>query len=110
MMLKVGQLFAGIHYDDYFPGSHQGTEGISDMTAMQALRDLSAQTGKFRHGEYPDLMADRLSISVVGLGYVGAVTLGCLANLGFLMSGAGIVEKRANAINADRSTIEEEGL
>ncbi len=80
------------------------------MTAMQALRDLSSQAERQRGASYPETMVDRLSISVIGLGYVGAVTLGCLANLGFRMSGADVIEKRANAINAGRSTVVEEGL
>ncbi len=80
------------------------------MTAMQALKDLSTQTERYRHGEFPETTVDRLSISVIGLGYVGAVTLGCLANLGFHMYGADIIEKKSNAVNAGRSTVDEEGL
>lgn len=81
------------------------------MTAMQALKNLSAQkTENYQQSENLDMAVDRLSISVIGLGYVGAITLGCLANLGFRMYGADIVEKKSNAVNAGQSTIVEEGL
>ena len=52
----------------------------------------------------------RPSISVLGLGYVGAVSVACFANLGFHMVGADVVEAKAEAIQAGVSPIVEEGL
>ncbi len=80
------------------------------MTAIQALKELTVRAEEFRHSEYLEMRADRMSISVIGLGYVGAVTLGCLANLGFPMMGVDVVEKRVGAINAGRSSVAEDGL
>lgn len=50
------------------------------------------------------------SISVIGLGYVGAVSVACMANLGFRMVGADVVESKVEAIKAGYSPIVEEGL
>ena len=49
-------------------------------------------------------------ISVIGLGYVGAVSVACFANLGFHMIGADVVEAKAAAIRQGKSPIVEEGL
>ena len=49
----------------------------------------------------------RPAISVVGLGYVGAVSMACLAHLGFRMVGVDISEVRVEAINQGRSPIVE---
>lgn len=69
------------------------------------------------HGEWVatnDVVAaditQRPSISVLGLGYVGAVSVACFANLGFHMVGADVVEAKAEAIQAGISPIVEEGL
>jgi GDP-mannose 6-dehydrogenase len=50
------------------------------------------------------------SISVIGLGYVGAVSVACFANLGFRMIGADVVPAKVEAIQSGRSPIVEEGL
>ena len=55
-------------------------------------------------------ITQRPSISVLGLGYVGAVSVACFANLGFRMVGADVVEAKAEAIQAGVSPIVEEGL
>lgn len=50
------------------------------------------------------------SISVVGLGYVGAVSMACLAHLGFRMVGVDVSQEKVAAIRAGRSPIVEERL
>jgi GDP-mannose 6-dehydrogenase len=52
----------------------------------------------------------RPSISVIGLGYVGVVSVACFANLGFRMVGADIVPQKVEAIAAGHAPIVEEGL
>ncbi|MGI9426370.1 MAG: nucleotide sugar dehydrogenase [Hyphomicrobiaceae bacterium] len=54
---------------------------------------------------------DRKSdISVVGLGYVGAVSVACLAQLGFNMVGVDISTEKVESINAGQSPIVEDRL
>jgi GDP-mannose 6-dehydrogenase len=50
------------------------------------------------------------AISVIGLGYVGAVSMACLAHLGFRMVGVDISEVRVEAINTGKSPIVEARL
>lgn len=50
------------------------------------------------------------SISVVGLGYVGAVSVACLAHLGFDMVGVDIAEDKVESIKTGQSPIVEDRL
>lgn len=50
------------------------------------------------------------SISVIGLGYVGAVSTACLANLGHRIIGVDIDQIKANQISKGESPIHEQGL
>ena len=50
------------------------------------------------------------SISVIGLGYVGAVSMACLAHLGFRMVGVDVSSEKVDAIKAGRSPIVEDRL
>ena len=50
------------------------------------------------------------SISVIGLGYVGAVSCACLAHLGFHMTGVDVSLEKVNAIKEGRSPIVEDRL
>ncbi len=54
--------------------------------------------------------AAKPTISVIGLGYVGAVSMACLSHLGFRMVGVDVSEIRVDAIKAGRSPIVEDGL
>ena len=60
------------------------------------------------HGFEPAVA--RPSISVVGLGYVGAVSAGCLASLGHRVVGVDLEPGRVAAIAGGRSPIHEAGL
>ena len=58
-----------------------------------------------------DALANRKpAISVIGLGYVGAVSMACLAHLGFRMVGVDVDEKKVRSIKEGRSPIVEERL
>ena len=50
------------------------------------------------------------SISVIGLGYVGAVSMACLSHLGFRMVGVDVSREKVDAINEGRSPIVEDAL
>ena len=50
------------------------------------------------------------AISVIGLGYVGAVSMACLADLGFRMVGVDVAADKVDAIKAGRSPIVERDL
>jgi GDP-mannose 6-dehydrogenase len=50
------------------------------------------------------------AISVIGLGYVGAVSMACLSHLGFRMVGVDISREKVDFINEGRSPIVEERL
>ena len=50
------------------------------------------------------------AISVIGLGYVGAVSMACLSHLGFRMIGVDISREKVDAIKAGVSPIVEERL
>ena len=51
-----------------------------------------------------------MKICVLGLGYVGAVSCGCLAALGHTLVGVDIAEQKVDRINRGESPIIEEGL
>ena len=51
-----------------------------------------------------------MRIAVIGLGYVGAVTAGCLAQLGHTVKGVDIDSAKADAVAAGRSPVAESGL
>jgi GDP-mannose 6-dehydrogenase len=51
-----------------------------------------------------------LKIAVFGLGYVGAVSCGCLASLGHEVIGVDVTDHKIDAINAGRTPILEPGL
>lgn len=50
------------------------------------------------------------AISVIGLGYVGAVSMACLSHLGFRMVGVDVSHEKVEAIRAGQSPIVEERL
>ncbi|MEM1306337.1 MAG: GDP-mannose dehydrogenase, partial [Pseudomonadota bacterium] len=55
-------------------------------------------------------LAEKPAISVIGLGYVGAVSMACLAHLGFRMVGVDVAPDKIESIKAGRSPIVEHRL
>ncbi|MGH2407864.1 MAG: nucleotide sugar dehydrogenase [Candidatus Limnocylindrales bacterium] len=53
---------------------------------------------------------DGLSVAILGLGYVGAVTAGCLARLGRVVFGVEVDPVKLEAVRAGRSPVSEPGL
>ena len=51
-----------------------------------------------------------MQVAIIGLGYVGAVTAACIAQLGHQVVGVDTDEAKAQAIAAGRSPVEEPGL
>lgn len=60
--------------------------------------------------EVKPVRAEKAAISVVGLGYVGAVSMACLSHLGFRMVGVDVSADKIDAIAAGKSPIVEERL
>jgi len=71
---------------------------------------VGARQGPTRYRSRRNLGAPVLNVSVFGLGYVGAVSCGCLAELGHTVIGVDVVQAKVDLIAAGRSPVTEEGL
>lgn len=78
------------------------------MTVMQSSAAKRTTTTSAAADADRDLR--RPSISVIGLGYVGAVSMACLSHLGFRMVGVDVSDERVRTIQEGRSPIVEERL
>ena len=78
------------------------TQVLQSVRHLRAVEDAPVSRNR-------DL-AVRPSISVVGLGYVGAVSMACLSHLGFRMIGVDTSEVRVDSINRGVSPIVENRL
>ncbi len=74
------------------------------LSTAEPVAEPAANTALFEAEE------PKPSISVVGLGYVGAVSMACLSHLGFRMVGVDVSREKVEAINAGTSPIVEERL
>ena len=77
---------------------------------MEARVDQHASAADALRAVDPKIELAKPSISVVGLGYVGAVSMACLAHLGFRMVGVDVSPEKIKAIGEGRSPIVEERL
>lgn len=75
---------------------------------VQSARQEAAERVAFRI--IPQSHAEKPAISVVGLGYVGAVSMACLSHLGFRMVGVDVSREKVEAVRAGVSPIVEERL
>lgn len=80
------------------------------MNVMTSHRFDGVSGGSVEQKTALMLMRERPSISVVGLGYVGAVSMACLADLGFRMVGIDVSNDKVEAIRCGRSPIIEDRL
>ncbi|MBU1211435.1 MAG: nucleotide sugar dehydrogenase [Alphaproteobacteria bacterium] len=74
------------------------------------MADGNAANTSATDRQAPDRDVVKPAISVVGLGYVGAVSMACLSHLGFRMVGVDIANRKVEMINTGRSPIVEERL
>ncbi len=70
------------------------------------LRNFPRERQVFR----PYIVTDKVAISVVGLGYVGAVSVGCLSGLGHQIVGVDVDPSKLDCIQNGKSPMEEKGL
>ena len=77
---------------------------------MSMLRPLSEAQIAAARPLSATVSQEKPSISVIGLGYVGAVSIACLAKLGFRMVGVDVSLEKVRAIKEGRSPIVEEQL
>ena len=73
------------------------------MALSRAIRTTTLRVAAEQFAELP-------VISVIGLGYVGVVSVGCLASRGFKVVGADLDESKVTAVATGRSPIVERGL
>ncbi|MEO1282579.1 MAG: hypothetical protein AAFV69_12690, partial [Pseudomonadota bacterium] len=69
------------------PNSNKKTDTM-DVTPLNRLVEISRGL-------------DKPAISVVGLGYVGAVSMACLSHLGFRMVGVDVCNDKISSINEE---------
>lgn len=73
--------------------------------------NVLASTAQFQHNvPVTQPVQGRSSISVIGLGYVGAVSTACLSSLGHQVIGVDVDSAKAEMIAAGRSPIHEQNL
>jgi UDP-N-acetyl-D-mannosaminuronate dehydrogenase len=71
------------------------------MTVLASSEGLVNKTAKLGEGLRAEVC--RPSISVIGLGYVGAVSMACLSHLGFRMVGVDVSFEKVRAIKEGRA-------
>jgi len=78
------------------------------MTVLASSDGVVGNSAK--HGDVLGVQELRPSISVIGLGYVGAVSMACLSHLGFRMVGVDVSFEKVRAIKEGRAPIVEARL
>ncbi len=77
---------------------------------MNLSKPMQDQVVSLNEARAVGVATDKPAISVIGLGYVGAVSMACLAHLGFRMVGVDISQEKVRSIKEGRSPIVEERL
>jgi GDP-mannose 6-dehydrogenase len=81
---------------------------LADYLRTRAPRTTTARPAA--HGSERDGRSNDVEIAIIGLGYVGAVTAACLADLGRVAIGVDQDQVKCDAIAAGRGPIAEPGL
>lgn len=81
---------------------------------QSALRNTALKETQKNQPKEPPLrlayIKNKPSISILGLGYVGAVSAACFSDLGHRVVGVDLDVEKVNSLNAGKSTIVEQGL
>ncbi|MEL6373969.1 MAG: nucleotide sugar dehydrogenase [Pseudomonadota bacterium] len=77
---------------------------------MNLARPIENQAAQIEAGVVEAVKTEKPSISVIGLGYVGAVSMACLAHLGFRMVGVDVAIDKVEQVKQGRSPIVEDRL
>ncbi len=77
---------------------------------MNVVRPIAGEWAGMAGSKIVSAVEEKPSISVIGLGYVGAVSMACLAHLGFRMVGVDVSLDKVRSIKEGRSPIVEERL
>ena len=78
------------------------------MNFESSVAERNTETASFEVARTD--VGSKPAISVIGLGYVGAVSMACLSHLGFRMIGVDVSREKVDAIKAGVSPIVEERL
>jgi len=89
------------------PATKPGDAGREGTSIMSRTSYDANGLRQFADGQVVDV---KPTISVVGLGYVGAVSVGCLARLGFQVIGVDVAADKVDAISEGRAEFVESGL
>jgi GDP-mannose 6-dehydrogenase len=75
------------------------------------MLDINAAQIDYAYSEFrPRIVTDKVAISVIGLGYVGAVSCGCLAELGHRVVGVDLDDTKVQSIARGETPIHEAAL
>ncbi|HPG88978.1 MAG TPA: nucleotide sugar dehydrogenase [Hyphomicrobium sp.] len=89
-------------------GETRAWESYSNMSLYVSASDQHVESAAYESAQAIEV--SKPSISVIGLGYVGAVSMACLSHLGFRMVGVDVSREKVDAIGEGRSPIVEDRL
>ena len=79
------------------------------LTAFSG-HNSSTEADESEEGHKPVVEADRMRVSVIGTGYLGATTAACLAEMGFEVIGLDVDEAKIEILRSGRVPFYEPGL
>ena len=87
---------------------HATSRPLSGVSSIQMTN--AEKTGDLTHQITGNGSMNTTSVSIFGLGYVGAVTAACLAERGFRIVGVDVNRSKVEMINAGKTPIVEETI